>query len=204
MSSGPSDRMASIPASPSLVPSLSGLATWTRHHLPRSLPGTLAKAIACWQLRSPEGSQPGWHRSWNLPPHFTRLNGTFPKWTLFLWAVESNPSSVHASFRRVAGPSFHTPKASGDLDIARSSSVNLGWFQIPGTEGRRKLSWEKLFWASVAWLSMVRMQVKLLWNTGNWGVWLPWPRCYIGLCLWTQVGYCLTLFQKNHYCKQEL
>lgn len=158
MSSGPSDRMASMPASPSLLPSLSGLATWTLHHLPRSLPGTLAKAIACWQLRSPEDSQPGWHCSWNLPPHFTRLNSTFPseRFSFGLW--KATPSSVRASFRRMASPSFHTPKASGDLDIARSSRVNLGWFQIPGTEGRRKLSWKKLFWASVAWLSMVRMQ----------------------------------------------
>lgn len=61
--SEPSDRVGAI-LGPLACDSPSRLATWTPHPLPRSLPGSLAKAVSLQQLRSLEDSQSGWCHFW--------------------------------------------------------------------------------------------------------------------------------------------
>lgn len=176
--------MGCVPGSTALFttaphPPTPWLATWTLHHLPRSLPGTLAKAVRLWQLRSLEAGQPGWHYSWDLPPDFSQYD--LSDVTAFPLGCGSQPahqSMNHSERWQVPSPPVPQSFCRCWIRHCQEHQWVCGMTPDPRNWRFEENLIERAFFREVAWPTIVE-DLKPLLSTLNWEVCLSCSPIFI-------------------------
>lgn len=135
--SDPRDRVGTI-LGPPACDATSQLATWTPHPPPRSLPGSLAKAVSLRQLRSLEDSQSGWHHFWGplcSSSHDLSQTGHLSSG---LWEAAPHQSTSPPEVANPSGPTLHSRRRLRTRTLPGAPAGGGGGSRSRGPKVRRK------------------------------------------------------------------